>query len=278
MVKPLRIGVVAPGTRIDPELADRVAAFASDSFLDQAPALVFHPQCFLSNGPLAGDDDTRAAALAEFANDAGFDAVWFASGGPGVHRMAEAALAQLGEAARAKVYLGAGGAGVLLAGLFARGLGEVAHGPMPADMAREGGHLAVRRALAWLIERAPESRDVGTLFDGPALAFNINVLSSILGTALEPDVTGAALLLEETQDYLYRIDRSLFHLTSSPRIRKARGIKLGRVSEAPENDRPFGADEEEIVRYWCGRSGIAYLGRCDIGQDADNKVVPFGWR
>jgi muramoyltetrapeptide carboxypeptidase len=30
------------------------------------------------------------------------------------------------------------------------------------------------------------------------------------------------------------------------------------------------------VQHWCARSGIAYLGRADIGHDADNKVVPFG--
>jgi muramoyltetrapeptide carboxypeptidase len=55
-----------------------------------------------------------------------------------------------------------------------------------------------------------------------------------------------------------------------------KGIKLGRVSETPENDKPFGANEEEIVRYWCAKAGIAYLGRADIGHDVENKVVPFG--
>ena len=34
--------------------------------------------------------------------------------------------------------------------------------------------------------------------------------------------------------------------------------------------------EEEVARFWCERSGIPYLGRADIGHDADNKIVPFG--
>ena len=37
-----------------------------------------------------------------------------------------------------------------------------------------------------------------------------------------------------------------------------------------------GATEEEIMRYWCAKAGIAYLGRADIGHDVENKVVPFG--
>ncbi|MCH2487766.1 MAG: LD-carboxypeptidase, partial [Erythrobacter sp.] len=38
----------------------------------------------------------------------------------------------------------------------------------------------------------------------------------------------------------------------------------------------FGADAEAIVRDWCACSGIAYLGRAEIGHTAANRVVPFG--
>jgi hypothetical protein len=30
------------------------------------------------------------------------------------------------------------------------------------------------------------------------------------------------------------------------------------------------------VQDWCARTGIAYLGRADIGHDAHNKIVPYG--
>jgi muramoyltetrapeptide carboxypeptidase len=44
----------------------------------------------------------------------------------------------------------------------------------------------------------------------------------------------------------------------------------------PDNDPDFVLNEEEVTRHWCARAGIAWLGRADIGHDADNKVVPFG--
>jgi muramoyltetrapeptide carboxypeptidase len=75
---------------------------------------------------------------------------------------------------------------------------------------------------------------------------------------------------------LYRIDRSLFHLTSNAAIRLVSGIMLGRCNAITPNVPDFGMNEEEVVRYWCRRSGIPWLGRADIGHDADNKVVPFG--
>lgn len=276
MAPSLRIGVVAPGTRIEPDLAERVKRFATDSFLDRAPEIVFHPQCFLSAGHFAGDDAARAAAFVEFANDPSFDAIWFARGGYGACRMAEQAIARLNEHAGAKTYLGYSDSGALLGGLYAKGYKHIAHGPMPVDMMRPGGEAAIKRALAWLIERAPESVELGVMFDGKSVAFNIMVLQSILGTSLEPDLTGHVLMLEDVSEYLYRIDRALFAITSSRNIRQARGIKLGRLSDVPENDKPFGANEEEIARYWCAKAGIAYLGRADIGHDVENKIVPFG--
>jgi muramoyltetrapeptide carboxypeptidase len=276
MAPSIRIGVVAPGTRIDPELAQRLKAFAADSFLDRAPEIVFHPQCFLSAGHFAGDDEARAKAFVEYANDTSFDAIWFARGGYGACRIAEAALAQLNGASRTKTYLGYSDNGAILGGLYARGYANVAHGPIPVDLTRQGGEGAIKRALAWLIERSPESVELGVMFDGKTAAFNITVLQSILGTSLEPDLNGHVLMLEDVGEYLYRLDRALFSITSSANVRSVKGIKLGRVSDVPENDKPFGATDEEIARYWCAKAGIAYLGRADIGHDVENKVVPFG--
>jgi muramoyltetrapeptide carboxypeptidase len=102
------------------------------------------------------------------------------------------------------------------------------------------------------------------------------VLSHLLGTPLEPDLDGHVLMLEEVGEAMYRIDRSLFHITGSANVRRAAGIMLGRCSNITPNQPDFGMNEEEIARYWCRRAGIAFLGRADIGHDADNKIVPFG--
>ncbi len=271
-----RIGVVAPGSRIDPGIAERVEEIAAALYPRSTVQLAFHPQCFLSSGHFAGDDAARAQAFLEVANDADFDALWFARGGYGSCRIAERVMPKLTDAARNKLYLGYSDAGTLLAGLYDKGFPKLAHGPMPGDLARAGGEAAVERALVYLVERAPETLEAGLSPDSKAVAFNITILSQLLGTPLQPDLSGHVLLLEEVADYMYRIDRFLFHITSNPGIRKAAGIRLGRCSDIPENDPDFGQDEEQVVKHWCAVSGIPYLGRADIGHDIDNKVVPFG--
>jgi muramoyltetrapeptide carboxypeptidase len=264
----IRIAICAPSTPITPDVAKRVTQIAAAFPV----ALQFHEQCFVEDGHFAGPDAVRLAALLECANDPAVDVVWFAKGGYGANRIAAEAIAGMGEAARGKAWLGYSDTGYLLAALYRHGIGRQAHGPMPVDIRREGGEAAVRRALAWL------SGDGAGLEPGldarPAAAFNLMTLAMLCGTELMPDLTGHVVAVEEVAEHLYAVDRLMFHVTQN--LRGVAGLRLGRVSAVPENDRPFGAEPEEIVRTWCMRSGIPFLGAADIGHDAANRIVPFG--
>ena len=268
--------MVAPGSRMSPEVADRVRALAASLYPDRTPEIVFHPQCFASHGHFAGDDALRAQAFLEIANDESYDAVWFARGGYGSCRVAEAIMRALAQPSRKKTYLGYSDAGTLLAALYQAGFPAVAHGPVAQDILRDAGDLAVGRALAWMVDRAPEALEPTVGVAQKTAAFNMTVLSQLLGTPLQPDLAGHVLMLEEVSEAMYRIDRTLFHITGNAEIRRVAGIMLGRCSAITPNEPDFGMNEEEVARSWCGRSGIPWLGRADIGHDVDNKVVPFG--
>lgn len=266
----MKIAVVAPSCSLDRTAAARVEAIAAAR---GDCALAIHPQCFLTAGHFAGPDEARLAALVEVMADPDVDALWFARGGYGSNRIAEAALRAAPAAAFGKTYLGYSDAGFLLAGLHKAGL-EVAHGPMPQDVLRDGGEAAVSRSLDWIVHRSDSALETG--LDGPALAFNLTVLSNLLGTAIEPDLVGRDLLIEEVSEQYYRIDRAMFHLTGNKCVRAIRRLRLGRVSDVIVNEPEFSIDERLIVRDWCDRSGIPFGGDADIGHDAGNKIVPFG--
>jgi muramoyltetrapeptide carboxypeptidase len=265
----MRIAVVAPSCTLKREAAEAVQALVAGRGDCE---LAIHPQCFLSEGHFAGPDDDRLGALREVMADASFDAVWFARGGYGSNRIAQAALADLPDAARGKVYMGYSDAGFLHAGFHKAGL-DVAWGPMPQDIVRGGGEEAVSRALDWLVRRDASALEPN--LEPAAMAFNLTVLSNLLGTPLEPDFSGVDLLIEEIGEHHYRIDRTMFHVTESPNVRRAARLRLGRVGDIPENDPAFERDECAIVEEWCARCGIPYGGRADIGHDVRNRVVPF---
>ena len=145
----MRIAVVAPsctaearGGRAGRRRSRRGAAIASSSSTRNASFATA-----ISPAPT----QARLAALREVMADPSVDAVWFARGGYGSNRIAEAALADLPEAARGKIYIGYSDAGFLLAGLHKAGL-DVAWGPMPQDVLRErrrgGGRPRARLARA----------------------------------------------------------------------------------------------------------------------------------
>lgn len=264
-----RIAICAPARPITPADAAAVTALAADV---PGVELVFHPQCFLEQGHFAGTDAQRHAALVECANDPAFDAVWFARGGYGSNRIAEAAITHMNENASAKAYLGYSDTGYLLAGLYRAHIGRPVHAPMPGDIRREGGAEAVRRSLHWL---AGDRSGAEPAQDGrPRAAFNLMTLAMLCGTPLMPDLTGHVVMIEDVSEHLYAVDRLFFHVTAH--LRGIAGLRLGRIGDVPENDVPFGADEEAIARDWCARSGISFLGRADIGHDVDNKIVAFG--
>lgn len=273
----MKIGIVNASSRFNRERAEAVEAWFAANIPDGSVQVVFHPASFGKHGHFGGDDASRAAAFVEYANDPRLDAVWFARGGYGSCRIAEAVLPRLTAEARKKRYLGFSDAGSILAMLYKAGFPHVAHGPMASDAVRNDA--TAWRAINWLRSGDPASWEPSLAGDPrPAVAFNLSILDALVGTVLEPDLTGHVLMLEDVSEPLYRIDRMMFHLTGQASIRRVAGIRLGRVSDITHNDPDFGLTPEEIVRYWCQRGGIAYLGAADIGHDRDNKVVPFGPR
>lgn len=267
-----RIAICAPSTPFTRDDAARVLALAAGGYPELE--LHFHEQCFAVDGHFAGPDALRRDALVECANDAGFDAVWFVRGGYGANRIAGEAVARMNDAARGKAFLGYSDGGTVLAALYREGIGRPVHAPMPTDIRRPGGEEAVLRTLGWLAgERDGLEPSLG---GAPAAAFNLMTLAMMVGTGLMPDLSRHVVMVEEVAEHHYAIDRLLFHVTAHLADAGIAGLRLGRVSDVPENDRPFGTEPEDMARYWCERHGIAYLGAADIGHDVSNRVVPFG--
>ena len=266
-----RIAICAPATRITPDHAEAFQALLAAEFPQHSAW--FHPQCYASYGHFAGPDEQRLDAFVECANTPDYDVVWFAKGGYGSNRIAQAALPLLSTPARAKTYVGFSDCGYLLAPLYRERIGQQAHGPMPVSARSERGREGVRRVLRWF---SGDNSGLEPSLDGrtPAVAFNHITLAMLTGTPLMPDLADHVVMVEEVSEHLYAVDRLFFNVTNN--IPGAAGLRLGAVTAVPENDREFGQTVEEIAQYWCSRAGIAYLGRALIGHTAENRIVPFG--
>src|SRR3546814_14494616 len=133
------------------------------------------------------------------ANRPDIDAIWFARGGYGACRIAQGAVAAMTDAARGKAFLGYSDQGNLLGCLYREGFDHVAHGPMIADVRREGGDEAVTRALDWLVARDPAACEGGLAPGARPAAFNLMTMSMLLGPPLE---IGTASCTEHVCQYV----------------------------------------------------------------------------
>lgn len=269
----MRIGVVAASSVASPDVIAPVSAFAAVAYPDVD--LVFHPQCYAHDGHFAGSDAVRAAAFLEYANDPAFDAIWFLRGGYGSNRILSTVMPQLKEPARHKAYVGYSDVGFLLGALYARRIGRPIHGPMASDIGRKQGDATVARTLAWLARGDRSALEPG--LDGrPAAAFNLSILTALIGTPYLPDLADHVLIVEEVSEAMYAIDRLLFTLGNATQLRSLAGVRLGAVTAVQDNEPEWGESLETMMTRWCRDLGVPYLGRAEIGHTQTNRVVPFG--
>jgi len=274
----VRIGILAPASIGNPAAEAPVSAFAAIAYPEVD--LVFHPQCYEVAGHFAGSDERRAGAFLEYANDPAIDAIWFLRGGYGSNRILRAVIPNLGEAARAKTYLGYSDMGFILGALYARGIGRPVHGPMASDIRRKDGDVTVARSLGWLARRDRQGLepglDTGPSRGRPAAAFNLSILAALVGTPWMPDLADHVLLIEEVSEAMYAVDRMLFTMANATQLAGIAGVRLGAVSDITPNTPEWGETLEAMIVRWCRDMGVPYLGRAEIGHTQTNRVVPFG--
>ncbi len=271
----MRIGVVAPGRPVSHEGSLRLAAFMALTYPQHE--IVFHPQCYMSEGHFAGPDHARATAFLEFANDPGFDAIWFARGGYGSNRILDAVMPNLGPAANHKTYIGFSDMGFLMGALYARRIGRQLHGAMASSIGMNDKGDSAGWVLGWLIDKDKQGLEPSLLTDKrPAAAFNLAILTTLIGTPWMPDLTDHVLMIEDVGEPLYRIDRMLFQMAHATQLKGIAGIRLGYVTDIQDNEPPFIETPEQMIARWCKEMKVPYLGRAEIGHVELNRVVPFG--
>ncbi len=173
----------------------------------------------------------------------------------------------------------------VLLGALRRNSGLVTiHGPVLTSLARsdERSRLSLARALAgqWRpLDWRGQVRIVKPgRATGPLAGGNLSCLVHTLATAAEQDLEGVLLVLEDTGESLYRLDRLLTHLAASGRLRLINGLLLGRFD--PGQDRPgveklTGGVEKRILELIEEYElNIPVWSRVPVGHGRENHALP----
>ncbi len=83
---------------------------------------------------------------------------------------------------------------------------------------------------------------------GILIGGNLTLLSNIIGTASDFDTKNKILFIEDIGEYLYSIDRMLYHLKRSGKFKKLAGLVVGGFTDMKDTERPFGKSMDDIIK------------------------------
>jgi muramoyltetrapeptide carboxypeptidase len=270
------IGIAAPAAAVDPE---KLAA-GEERWRKAGFTVVRRADLLARRRYLAGDDARRAGELMELVADPRVEAIVCARGGYGSPRILDRLDAAAVRAARKPLVGFSDLTALLLWQRHAAGLVGF-HGPM----LDRGGDLRDEElaALVALLTGAGPARTVwpgteggGGRAEGRLTGGSLTMVAASLGTPWEIDTRGALLLLEDTGERPYRIDRLLSQLRSAGKLARVAGIGLGRFDQC---DEPNGSvTAAEVLRETVEELGVPWVAGLPFGHGAPNLPWPLGAR
>jgi muramoyltetrapeptide carboxypeptidase len=295
---PVRPGRLRPGDTIGLVCP---AGFVGDRFgVEQvsqtirAMGLVPKPAKHLlaREGFLAGTDEQRAADLHAMFADKEVRGVFAVRGGWGCQRVLPHLDFDLIRA-NPKLLVGSSDITALLLALWDKAWLASVHGPNAAHSWPQpvwqnfralafDGAMPTHSVPPWqgsgLAPRGDRVRTFGAgTATGTLLGGNLSVISAMAGTPWLPDMTGAILFLEETNEAEYRIDRMLTQLAQAGVLGRLAGVVFGQCTNCTNPGEPFSNyTVYEVMDHHFRPLGIPAFQGLRIGHISDTISLPVG--
>jgi muramoyltetrapeptide carboxypeptidase len=287
MTKPPRLeagatlGVVAPSSAIRDGKLERGVSMLEDRGFKVELAPHVHDRW----GYLAGLDERRAADFTEMFRRADIAGVICARGGYGAARMVS--LADW-DAVRASPKVLIGYSDITTLHLAAERFADLVtfHGPMVTSLGPGISELSVETLIRSVTVAEPPgliedpARPARCLVPGRAqgrLAGGcITLLCSALGTPYAPDFTDRIVVLEDTDEALYRVDRMLMQLAASGLLDRAAGFIVGTVSNLLDEQAEHALRLEDMWHQYLVPLGKPTIVDFPIGHVDSPLTLPLG--
>ena len=264
-----RIAALAPGTWLERE--DPMLDLLRQRCRLEGWRLVTPPELWGQWRWFSGTDEQRASCLRQAWLDSSIDALFLVGAGWGSARVLEQGWSI---PARPRWCVGFSDcSAVLLAQLAAGSCGGV-HGWFGgSDTQWERlSSLLKGRAVAPLQGRGLRPG----VARGALVVSNLTIATSLIGTPWLPSLRETILVLEDTGEAPYRVDRQLTQWRSTGLLNGVRGIGLGRFSWAEDDVLPGDFSMEGILEERLGDLGVPLVHQLPVGHGRPNMALPLG--
>ncbi len=242
------VGIVAPGRKLDTDTVDASVHIVESWGLHvRTGKNLFSP----GHSYLSGSDAERLSDLQNMLDDPSVKAIICARGGYGTTRI----LDQLDFSSflkRPKWICGFSDITALHLKLHSIGAQSI-HGTMPVLFPKPESVLSVETLRKILfgervrLETNPDSKNKVGDAEGLLIGGNLSLIVDSLGTSSEIDTRNKILVIEEVDEYLYRVDRMMVQLKRANKLQHLAGLVVGHLTEMKETELPFGEAIQNII-------------------------------
>lgn len=243
-----RIGIAATGRKVSVSNIEHAVETLSSWGLE----VIAGPNLYsTAHNYLGGSDLQRISDFQEMLNDPGIKAIVCARGGYGTTRIIDA-LDFSSLVKNPKWVVGFSDVTALHLRLLNEGIKSI-HGTMPLLFSNPEAASSVetlRRCLFGerdlLTAPAFPANRLGSV-TAQVVGGNLSLIADSIGTSSDPDTDGKILVLEEIDEYKYKVDRMLMHLKRAGKLDNLAGMVIGHMTDIKDPELPFGETVEEIV-------------------------------
>jgi muramoyltetrapeptide carboxypeptidase len=243
-----RVTIVGPARKIN----EADVKHASDVLSSWGLKVFLSKNLFsTSHAYLAGSDEERLSDFQSAIDDREIKAIICARGGYGTTRILDALdFSPLKNSP--KWIVGFSDVTALHLKLFRHNIASI-HATMPILFAREDSQPSIESLRNLLFTGYCKIETIATDFNrkgaatGTVIGGNLSLVVDSLGTSTEPDTTHSILILEEIDEYLYKIDRLMVQLRRAGKLKNLRGLIVGHMTDIKDSDLKFGETVEQII-------------------------------
>lgn len=243
-----RVGILAPARKINRTDVE----FAANVISSWGLSVVLSKNLYSTHHSyLSGNDAERIDDLQNMIDDPAIRCIICARGGYGSTRIIDR-IDYSSLQKNPKWFVGFSDITAIHLKLFKHKIVSV-HGTMPILFSKPDSTSSVESLRKLLLEgeckiEAPAfelNRSGETM--GKVIGGNLSLIVDSLGTLTEPDTNNTILLLEEIDEYLYKVDRMITHLKRAGKLENLKGLIVGHMTDIKDTELSFGERVEEII-------------------------------
>ncbi|MBL0145131.1 MAG: LD-carboxypeptidase [Chitinophagaceae bacterium] len=200
----------------------------------------------------SGTDEDRRDELQAMLDDKSIDAILFGRGGYGVGRIIDK-LNFTKFKKNPKWIIGFSDITVLHNHLHTNCNTASLHAPMAAAF-NEGENEFILSLKNALVGKKGKYKVVIHSFNkkgnaaGQLVGGNLALLTNCIGTPSDINTKNKILFIEDIGEQIYSVDRMLYQLKRSGKLKNLAGLVVGKFTDMKDTDRPFGKTVEEAIK------------------------------